>query len=100
TVSGRVVDAVTGSPIAGVILTPAGSAVAISPEAPLPARALTNGSGMFVIRDLRKGAVFLTAAKNGYANASVNQRRPGGSGQSIPIAAGQRIADVEIRMWR
>lgn len=99
-VSGRVVDAVTGRPIAGAMVTPAGSAVATSAASPLPARALTNGDGLFVVRDLRKGAVFLTATKNGYANASFNQRRPGGSGQSIPVADGQRLGGVEIRMWR
>lgn len=99
-VSGRVVDASTGRPIPGVVVTPAGSAVVTSAAAPLPGRALTNGAGLFVLRDLRKGAVFLTAAKNGYANASFNQRRPGGSGQSISIEDGQRITDVEIRMWR
>ena len=99
TVSGRVVDAVTGRPIAGAIVTPAGSAVATSAASP-PARALTNGDGLFVVRDLRKGALHLGAAKNGYAPATLNQRRPGGSGQSIPIEDGQRIVDVVIRMWR
>ena len=99
TVSGRVVDAVTGRPIAGVIVTPAGSA-ATAPAGALPPRALTNGQGLFILRDLRKGAVFLTATKNGYASASYNQRRPGGTGHSIPINDGQRITDVELRMWR
>jgi hypothetical protein len=97
---GRVVDAVTGRPIAGAIVTPAGSAVVITPAAPQPARALTNADGRFVLRELRKGAVFLMVAKNGYATASFNQRRPGGTGQSIPIDDEPRIADVEIRMWR
>ena len=99
-VSGRVVDAVTGRPVAGAIVTPAGSAVTTSASSPLPARGLTNGEGLFVIRDLRKGAVFLIATRNGYANASFNQRRPGGSGQSIPIGEGQRLNGIEIRMWR
>jgi protocatechuate 3,4-dioxygenase beta subunit len=100
TVSGRVVDAVTGRPIPGAIVTPFGSAVTISPAGAQPARALTNGAGWFVVRDLRKGAVVLMATKNGYAVARYNQRRPGGSGHPIPVQDGQRIADVEIRMWR
>jgi hypothetical protein len=99
-IGGRVVDAVTGRPIPGAIVTPAGSAVVISAAVPQPARALTNGEGRFIVRDLQKGAVLLTAVKNGYALASFNQRRPGGTGQSIPIVPGQRVADVEIRMWR
>ena len=100
TVSGRVVDAVTGRPIAGVVVTPAGSAVVTSAAAPVPARALTNGAGEFVLRDLQKGSLVLTAAKNGYADATYNQRRPGGSHQTIPLAGGQRLSGVEIRMWR
>ena len=100
TLSGRVVDAITGRPVPGAIVTPFGSAVAISPSSPQPARALTNGEGRFVVRELRKGAVVLVATKNGYAPAGFNQRRPGGSGQSIPVEEGQRLADVEIRMWR
>lgn len=99
-ISGRVVDAVTGRPVPGAIVTPAGSAVALSSESPQPPRALTNGEGRFVVRDLQKGSVLLTAAKNGYAAASFNQRRPGGTGQSIPVSPGSRVADVEIRMWR
>jgi hypothetical protein len=100
TISGRVVDAITGRPIAGAIVTPAGSAVVISSAAPQPARALTNADGRFIIRDLQKGAVLLTAAKNGYAAASFNQRRPGGTGQSIPVKDSDRLTGVEIRMWR
>lgn len=99
-IGGRVVDAVTGRPIPGAIVTPAGSAVVFAAESPQPPRALTNGEGRFVIRDLQRGSVLLTAAKNGYAAASFNQRRPGGTGQSIPVAPGARLADVEIRMWR
>ena len=99
-VSGRVVDAVTGQPIAGVVVTPAGSAVVLDEASPLPPRALTNGQGAFVLRGLRKGTVYFTAAKNGYADATYRQRRPGGSGQGIPLAAGQHARDVEIRMWR
>ena len=99
-VSGRVVDAVTGRPVPGAIVTPFGSAVAITPTSPQPPRALTNGDGRFVIRELRPGAVVLVATKNGYATASFDQRRPGGSGHSIPVKDGQRIPDLEIRMWR
>ena len=100
TLTGRVVDAATGRPVAGAIVTPFGSAVAIPEASTQPARALTNGEGRFILRDLRKGRVVLMATKNGYAAAGFNQRRPGGSGHPIPVENGQRIADVEIRMWR
>lgn len=98
-VSGRVVDAVSGRPIPGAVVTPAGSAVAATADSP-PPRALTNGQGEFVLRGLRKGTVFFTATKSGYADATYNQRRPGGSGQGLAIDSGQRLNAVEIRMWR
>ena len=49
-VSGRVVDAVTGRPIAGAIVSSAGSAVA-PPGASSPVRLMTDGGGTFVLRE-------------------------------------------------
>src|SRR3982750_2930579 len=99
-VSGRVVDATSGRPIPGVVVTPAGSAVVVNPATPLPPRALTNADGEFTLRGLQNGMLHFTAAKSGYADATYKQRRPGGSGRGIPVARGQRLAGVEIRMWR
>lgn len=99
-VAGRVVDAASGRPVAGAIVTPAGSVVVTSPTASGPARVLTNASGDFVLRGLRKGALVLTATKGGYVNATYGQRRPGGSTQPIPVEAGQRITEIELRMWK
>src|SRR5262249_45453236 len=86
-VSGRVVDATTGRPIAGVIVTPAGTAVpppGAAVDSHVVARVLTNGEGRFVIRGLRAGSLVLLATKSGYANATYGQRRPGGSTQPMP----------------
>src|SRR6266568_272127 len=100
-IAGRVIDAVSRRPIAGVVVTPVGSAVLpnVSPSVRTPA-VLTNANGQFVLRGLRSGVVFLTAVKGGYVNATYNQRRPGGSGQYIPLGDGQRVTDLEIRMWK
>jgi hypothetical protein len=95
-IAGRVVDAVTGRPIAGVIVTPAGPAV----PAASPTSALTNGNGLFAIRGLRAGKVFLTATKGGYVPATYNQRHPGASGQFIPLQDGERVTDLVVRMWK
>jgi Carboxypeptidase regulatory-like domain len=94
-VSGRVVDAGTGRPVPGAVVTPAGSA-AVEPVRPV----LTNAAGQFVVRGLRTGSLVLTATRGGYADATYGQRRPGGSTQPIPVADGQRIKDLEIRMWK
>jgi hypothetical protein len=102
-VSGRVVDATTGRPIAGAVVIPFGSATQGVQEettpGPLP-RALTNAGGHFVIRGLRQGSLILLAVKGGYVDAAFGQTRPGGHGQAIPIATGGCTNDLEIRMWR
>jgi len=102
-VSGRVVDAATGRPIAGVVITPAGTAVPPPPspiDALVLARVLTNGEGRFVIRGLRTGSLVLSATKGGYADATYGQRRPGGSAQPVPVKDDDRVKDLEIRMWK
>ena len=99
-VAGRVVEATTGRPVPGVIVTPAGTAADPGPGGIAPARVLTNANGQFVLRGLSKGSLVLTATKGGYVNATYGQRRPGGSTQPIPVDADQRINDVEIRIWK
>ena len=99
-VAGRVVDASTGRPIAGAVITPAGSAVVLPPTATVAPRVMTNANGQFVIRGLHKGAVVLTATKGGYVNATYGQRRPGGTAQPIPIEPDTRVTDLELRMWK
>jgi hypothetical protein len=94
-VSGRVVDAVTGRPIAGAVVTAAGSAATEARGA-----ILTNSGGHFVVRDLHKGSLALTATRSGYIEGTYGQRRPGGSRQLIAVDEGERIVDLEIRMWR
>lgn len=100
---GRVIDAGTGRPIVGAIVTPAGSAVPPSLSAAgksVIARVLTNGEGRFVLRGLRAGSLVLVATKDGYDDATFGQRRPGGSTQPIPIKDEDRVKDLEIRMWK
>lgn len=99
-VAGRVVDAVSGRPIAGVVVTPAGSAVVTGPTEIAPARVLTNANGNFVLRGLAKGSLVLTATRGGYVNATYGQRRPGGSTQPILLDTNERVTDLELRMWK
>jgi protocatechuate 3,4-dioxygenase beta subunit len=96
-VLGRVVDAATGKPIAGAIVSVHGTAAPSSGAIP---RMMTNDAGQFVVRGLRTGTLYLTATKGGYVDAFNGQRRPEGSGQPIHVSEGQRMADVEIRMWK
>src|SRR3954468_17353681 len=99
-VAGHVVDANTGRPVAGAVIWAAGSAASSTPGASSPVRVMTNAAGLFVFRGLEAGSLVLTAAKGGYVNSRAGQGRPDGSAQPIDIAAGTRITDVKIRIWR
>ena len=94
-VSGRVLDADTGRPIAGALVTAYGAAAGAS-----RAVVLTSGSGEFVIRGLRPGKLVLIARKSGYVDASQGQSRAAGFAPPILVVAGKRYLDTEIRMWR
>jgi hypothetical protein len=105
-VGGRVVDAASGRPIAGAIVIPFGGAAldTVTQDGHRPVgtpRLLTNAGGYFVVRGLRKGSLVLVATKKGYVDAMYGQRRPAGSAQPIAIKEdGERIGDLEIRMWK
>ena len=104
-VLGRVVDATTNRPISGAIVTLFGSAAVPLPSgsgrrASSSPHLMTNGDGQFVARGLRKGTLFVTVTKGGYLNATNAQQRPNGSAQPIQVGQGQRITDVEVRMWK
>src|SRR5947209_9710707 len=66
-VLGRVVDAGTGRPIAGAIVTLFGSAAAPRSVRGLPStaapRVMTNAAGQFVERGLRRGTLFFVVTK-------------------------------------
>ena len=94
-VSGRVVDADSGRPIAGALVTPYGAASG-GPGTVV----LTSGAGEFVIRGLGSGNLVLIARKGGYIDASQGQTRPSGFAPPLRVAAGRRYLDTDIRMWR
>jgi uncharacterized protein (DUF2141 family) len=98
---GRVVDAGSGRPVAGAIVSLEGGMLATAPAAGggLP-RAITNSNGQFVFRRLPKGTFGLTALKPGYVEGSYGRSRPGGSSAMVELADGQRTSDVVIPIWR
>ena len=108
---GRVVDAASNAPIAGVIVSLAG--------APLPStiRVLTDAKGQFLFRNAPAGSFTLRATMGGnsqnsftwtgigpqlglYLAGGYGQRRPGGLLQSIDLADGEQMADVVIKLWQ
>jgi uncharacterized protein (DUF2141 family) len=97
---GRVVDAASGRPLAGAIVSLEGGIVTAPPPSGGLPRAITNGNGQFVFRRLPKGTFGLTVLKPGYVEGAYGRSRPGGSSAMVELADGQRTSDVVIPMWR
>lgn len=94
TVSGRIVAADTGRPVARARVSLTGAAIA-------GARiALTGSSGTFEFTGLPAGRYALNAAKTGFVSIAYGQRRPLQAGTPLDIADGQALRDLEMLLPR
>ena len=93
-VVGQVIDAGTGRPVAGAIVSLGASSNAQSP------RVLTGGDGRFVFRDLRRGEHTITASKPGYVEGAHGRNRPGGRTVPLTLNENERVGDVVIPLWK
>jgi hypothetical protein len=112
-IAGKVIDGGTGAPIGEVSLTLNGAAlVALAaggratpvpqpgPAAQSARRAITDGQGRFLFRDLPAGSFQLTASAGGYLASGPGIMRPNGQGQSVVLPAEGRTLDLVIRMFK
>ena len=108
-VAGQAIDATTGRPIGGAVVTlaaggpPAVSATGVVLPPPPQARrgiAVANAEGRFVFRDVPAGSYSLTSTLDGYAPGASGRKRPGGAGRTFTLADGERLIDAAISMWR
>jgi len=100
---GIVIDAATGKPASGAVVSISGGA-AVSPfdrDAPaaMP-RILTSADGRFVYHDLPRGDYSITASKSGFAEGAYGRRRPGGPSVALALADGEKTAEVIVRIWK
>lgn len=89
--SGRVVNAVTGTPIAK-------AAVTLAPTAGDLLTALTNQEGAFEFTGETPGRYRLTAERSGYLKGEYGSRRPRASGTPIQLDPGRRLTKLELRL--
>ena len=113
---GRVVDADSTKPIAGVLISASAGLEGPPNE---PRLMLTDAQGRFVFRHLPQGRYTLSATIGGngfspsgflitgnghqigaYLNGGYGQMRPNGPLGSIDLADGESVGDAVIRMWR
>lgn len=102
---GQVIDALTGKPIRGAIVSISGGSVSSSPRSPQPPpvpqpRIFTGADGYFVFRNLPKGSFSVSATKSGYVDGSYGSRRPAGPSQPIALGDGERVGGAVVRMWK
>ena len=108
---GRVVDAVSTTPLSGAIVTvsrsaPTGAAGAATAPLPSPAftsvRVMTGSDGTFVVANLPAGNFSLNVTRPGYASGALGRRHPESSfpSQSIELAEGERKGNLSIPLWK
>src|ERR1051326_2140992 len=110
-IEGVIVRVGSGEPIAGAELkltrvggiSDAPPAAAASPSAesigpPVPSTTASDGNGHFIFNGLDAGSYRISAVKNGYAKLEYGQRDNQGPAKSIPVAKGQGIKDIILRL--
>lgn len=117
---GRVVDARSNQPVAGVFVSLNGGA-APSPTAPRvqPVRVITDAQGRFLFRGVASGSYVVLAGVGsngytpnglfvdgsgfllgGYLEGGYGQRRPNGPYSVLEVSDGETVGDLVIRMWK
>jgi len=93
--AGRVVTADAASaPVRNAIVTLS------APELSAPKSTLTDDGGRFVFGNLPAGRFTITASKVTYVTTAFGAKRPGRPGTAMPLAAGQQIDDLPVRLAR
>ena len=112
---GQVVDAASGRPVAGAMVTlgsprPAaaraddltlmnmGVLPGRSASGPLPI--VTDGNGQFMFNRLERGTYSLSVTVAGYAPGSFGRRRVDGPSRTIELAQDERVTDAQVRIWK
>jgi hypothetical protein len=94
--NGTVVDAVTGKPVAGALV----SLISAGGPAVRPPRQLTDAQGRFLFAPLPAGQNYqLTAGKLGYFDGGYGRDVPRGSLRRIVLADGQYFPDATIKIF-
>src|SRR5262245_27425736 len=61
---------------------------------------LTDEAGRFAFGNLPAGRFTITASKAAYVTTAYAAKRPGRPGIAIPLAAGQQIGELTVRLAR
>jgi protocatechuate 3,4-dioxygenase beta subunit len=93
TISGTVVNSVTGEPLNKVDLALEGVGSQF-----FRAASTTDASGRFTLVDVQPGSYHLTGRRNGYLETAYGARRPDSSGTTLRLDPGQTLADLKLKL--
>jgi hypothetical protein len=102
TLRGRVVDAVSGRPVAGAVVrlsySPKRGYAPGRQHAPPQRSANTDGNGGFVFTAVEPGEYSVHSSSGGYLESWYGAKRPNGSLRRV-IVADAPVTDIVIRLW-
>jgi hypothetical protein len=94
-ISGRIVGMDAGrTPVRRAIVSVTGAALVV------PRSVITDEAGQFTCANLPAGRYLVTASKPSYLTTAFGASKPGRPGTPVPVAAGETIRDVTIRLGR
>jgi hypothetical protein len=90
---GRVTDGATNTPVTSAIVTLTGAGTK-------PQRVVLDGRGRFLFAQLPAGAYTINAVRTGYLDGTYGRVRPDGAGRTLELAAGERVVDAVVQLWK
>lgn len=93
TISGNVIDAVTGKPLKKVWIV-----ARKLQDRQAPYGAVTNAEGNFTIKDLDAGRYTLSATRTGYVSQQYGQRTGGRGGMPLNAESGGEFKDIKFKL--
>jgi hypothetical protein len=95
-ISGTVVDARTGAPIADAVV----SLRRAGPPSTAPGEGLTDAKGRFVFRSLAAGDYIITVTRFGYADGGFGRTPQLATPRTVALADAEWFSDAHVLLWR
>jgi len=92
--SGTVVNSITGEPLSKVDL----ALEPVNGRTHVASVTVTDSEGRFAMIDLEPGSYHLTGKRNGYLDTAYGARRPEGTGTVLRLDAGQPLPDLSLKL--
>ena len=92
-VFGQVTEADSNRPVAGALVT-------LTIPGSTPIRVMADAQGRFGFRDLPAGRFNISSMRPGWVDGAYGRTRPAGPALALNLAAGEKVANLTVPMWR